>query len=175
MNPYEQFERLRTPKTIIANEIDVDFNNILEVGCQWAENIMAVEMKYPDKKIVGIDTDKETINEAQDYVKAELIYGNATKLPFKDKSFDVVFTNALFCMLKEEDVEPALREIKRVAKKQMIFIELMSDKLVGAVPGGRMGLNWNKQFPESFIRKITEKEWEVEPWKSHGYLIKVKL
>lgn len=176
MTPYEMFEKLRPSREIIANEIDIEFDSILEVGCQYGENLLSLEKKFPGKKIMGVDIDLTVTSEGQKYLeKAVLTYGDARGLPFPNKSFDIVFTNALICMLNQKHVEKALKELKRVANKQLMFIELMSDKFIGATPGGRTALNWNKHFKGSIIRKLTEQEWDVEPWKTYGYLIKVKL
>ena len=176
MTPYDVFEKLRPCKEIIANEIDIEFDSILEVGAQYGENLLALERKFPGKKIMGVDIDMVVTSEGQKYLeKSVLTYGDIRGLSFPNKSFDIVFTNALFCMLKEKDIEKALKELKRVAVKQLIFVELLTDKAIGEVPGGRTALNWNKHFKGSIIRKITEQEWDVDPWKTYGYLIKVKL
>jgi len=177
MTPYEQFEKLRPQKEIIAKEIDIDFDSILEVGCQWGENILALERKFPNKRILGVDMDTEVISEGRKYLlRGMLTYGDVRSLDYKDNEFDIVFTNALICMLEKSDVKQAIKEIKRVAKKQIMFIELMTEDLIGRVHGkGRVGVNWKQMFPKAEIRKITKEEWDAEPWLSFGYLIKLKL
>lgn len=181
MTLYEEFEELRPCKKIIANEINIEFDSILEVGCYYGESLLAIEKKFPDKKIVGIDINTDVISEGQKYLKkAKLIYGDAKKLPFPDKSFDIVFTNALICMLDPKDVETVIKEIVRVAKKQVMFVELMGKEMTEKVSftsiSHRTVVNWNIIFEETpTIRKILLEEWEVEPWRTYGYLIKLKL
>ena len=178
MTPCEMFEKLRPAKEIIANEINIEFDSILEVGCQWGENLLAIERKFPDKKIVGVDIDRIRLSEGQKYLtKAELTYGDARKLPFPDKSFDIVFTNALICMLDPEDVMVAIKEILRVAKKQVMFIELlMLNGFIGIIPHGRTAVNWKVIFENNpTIKKLEPEEFDADPWIEYGYLIKLKL
>jgi len=176
MNVKECFEKLRPSKFIIANEIDIDFESILEVGCYYGESLSALEKKYPDKRIVGIDVDSDILTESRPYLsKAITTYGDGRGIHFKDKSFDIVFTNALICMLAKEDVERVISEILRVAKRQVFFIELWcEDELIG-IRNNRTAVNWRKMFPNAEIRKITKEEWDVEPWLTYGYLIKLTL
>lgn len=99
----------------------------------------------------------------------EISYGNILSIPFPDKSFDVVFVEAVFCMLHPDLVEDALKEVMRVAKKYVILVELDNNK-IGEVKGGRTGANWSELLKFN-KRRITTDEWDAAPWNECGVVI----
>lgn len=179
----EQFGDSRPQAKIVANELEgKDFDNVLEVGFWWGESMMGVKDKFPNVKLVGIDIGwDQQIEKAKEATGLDLREGTVFDLPFKDDEFDVVFTNALFCMLEIERVEEGLLEIIRVAKKHIVLVELESvgEELFSLLPGmGRTGANWVELFKiyglKATKRKVTEEEWEVNPWKNYGYVYYAK-
>lgn len=178
--PYQIYSQLRECKKIVANALeDKDFESVLEVGCQWGENLVAIREKYPDKKIVGVDIDKPVLLEAQKLTGLDLRVGNLLDLQFDDKEFDVVFAEALFCMITPSQVESGLDEMLRVAKKHIILVELAISALTGYAPGGRTAANWIEIFKRRGIKvevgKIPASIWDVNPWLEHGYVYYAKV
>ena len=179
-NPYIKYKKLRTEKQIISSKLKgIDFDSILEVGCQWGENLKVIKEKYPDKKVIGIDINKYVLEEAKNYLDGiELKQGDINKLDIPDNSVDIVFTEALFCMLNFNEVEIGLKELIRVAKKHIFLVELDTYSEMDLV-GLRTGVNWIELFKKLGLkatkRKLDKKEWGVGPWLSNGYLISVKL
>lgn len=180
-NPYTTYAELRPSKKIVVNLLEgKEFNSVLEVGCQWGENLIAIREKFPDKKIVGVDADWDGIvQEAKTITGLDIRKGSVFSLEFQDKEFDVVFTNALFCMLQPEQIETGLKEIIRVAKKYIILIELKTEEFIGIVKGGRTGADWvsllGKYGLEATTKKIPSKVWGANPWVDNGYIYEVKL
>lgn len=175
-NPFSQ--ELRPEKRIVANKLE-ECESVLEVGCQWGECLIAIREKFPKARIVGVDADwGDIIKEAKEITGLDLREGNVFKLDFKDKEFDVVFTEALFCMLLPKQVEEGLREIIRVAKKYIILVEL-ENKETGLVAGRRTGANWVELFKkyglEATKEKIPRDVWNADPWIKSGYIYTVKL
>ena len=147
----------------------------MEIGSQWGENLKAIQNVFPDKKLVGIDIDNETTNEARKVTGLDLRLGDILHNSFHDEEFDVVFAEALFCMLNPLDVEHALKEVLRIAKKYVVLVELKTSERVGFVYGGRTGANWKEllkgyDFTE---RKITKEEWDANPWIDFGFIYEV--
>jgi len=179
-NPYKKFHKVRNEKRIISSKLkNIDFESIMEVGCQWGENLKVIKEDYPDKKVIGIDINKYILDESQNYLYViELKQGDVKKLDLPDNSVDIVFTEALFCMLNFKEVETGLKELIRVAKKYIFLVELDTCGRMELV-GLRTGANWIELFGELGIkatkRRLTKKEWKVEPWFSNGYLITAKL
>ena len=70
----------------------------------------------PKAKIVGIDISKYAIKNSKKEVRKFLKIGNAKKLPFKDKSFDLIISINTLHNLNRVDCAKALKEINRVTK-----------------------------------------------------------
>jgi ubiquinone/menaquinone biosynthesis C-methylase UbiE len=176
------YKNLRPEKKIVASELlksNIQFESVLEVGSQWGENLVAIKDEFPDKVFVGVDTDQETLITAHQKLAMDFKFGNALKLDFPEKSFDIVFTNALFCMLQPHQVMQALQELIRVAKKEILLIELNVSEKIGYARGGRTAANWIELFKDLGFkaekRKLTQEEWPAYPWTEYGYLITCKL
>jgi SAM-dependent methyltransferase len=92
-------------------------SKILDVGC--AKGFMIYDLKkiIPGAYIRGVDISKYAIKNSKKEVKTLLKVANAKKLPFKDKSFDVVISINTIHNLNKKDCGFAIKEISRVAKK----------------------------------------------------------
>ena len=92
-------------------------SSILDVGC--AKGFMLHDFRglIPGIKVCGIDISDYALQNALPDVKPFLQKGNANKIPFPDKSFDVVISINTIHNLPIEECKQALREIQRVTKK----------------------------------------------------------
>ena len=90
---------------------------ILDVGC--AKGFMLYDLKklVPGIKITGIDISHYAIKNSHPKVRKFLKKADATHLPFKDKSFDVVISINTIHNLSRKNCAKALKEITRVSKK----------------------------------------------------------
>lgn len=170
---------IRNSRKFIAERLQEPFDSILEVGCQWGENLVAIQQKFPDKRIVGVDINDGLFEEARANTKGiEFIKASVFDLPFQRDEFDIVFTNALICMLRPVDVEEAVRQLIRVAKNKIYMIELVKNG-IGYVRGGRTGADFVNIFAnyclEAKVEKLGKEVFGCEPWNSYGYLIEVDL
>lgn len=167
--------QVRPCKQIVANLLTDDFESILEVGCQWGENLVPIRERFPNKKIVGVDIDKPVLDEAVKKTGLDLRVGNLFDLG--EEKYDVVFAEALFCMIEPNRVEDGLKELLRVARKKVILVELETEKFVDRVPGGRTGANWIKLVGsyglEVTRKKIQREDWDANPWIEHGYIYEI--
>jgi len=112
--------------------------------------------------------------------------GDTADLPFEDKSFDVVFTDALFVMIQDTGkVIRIMREMERVAKKYLLFLEThcvgdLTPEKYGTTMKNAQSYNIRNyevllsRFKPEFI-KITKEVWPGIPWEFYGYLFKVTL
>lgn len=88
---------------------------LLDVGCGTG-----ISTNYFDVVSVGIDNSKEMISQSKE---GNLIYGNAEKLPFPDKSFNTIISVTAFHNFK--NMEKALLEIKRVSINNNVAISFL--------------------------------------------------
>ncbi len=97
----------------------LDYNNLLDIGCGegYITNEIALQKK---SQVTGIDLGKEPLEKAKNtYRDIEFINCSAYRLPFDNNFFDAVTTIEILEHL--DNPENALEEIKRVAKKWIIF------------------------------------------------------
>lgn len=170
--PYQQFKELRPCKRIVSDLLaGKDFDSVLEVGAQWGENLMAIKDRFPDVKLTGIDIDEKTTKEAKEITGLDLRVGDIFTSGFKDGEFDVVFVEAVLCMLTPEEIIPAINELLRIAKKYIVLVELEISEGIGSLETGnnRTAADYFSMFPKVEKRKITQEEWDAEPWKTSGY------
>lgn len=104
--------------------------SLLDVGC-GPGSITATFLPYlsPGGRVVGIDSSAEVVATAQSQfgssassssagdTKIEFLVGDLFKLPFEDDTFDFVHAHQVIVHLPLDKVAPALREMKRVCKK----------------------------------------------------------
>ncbi|MCK4499993.1 class I SAM-dependent methyltransferase [Candidatus Babeliales bacterium] len=101
--------------------------SVLDVGCGVGVHARLLK-ENTNCNIYGIDYSKEMVRSANKNLGGSfMIKGDATKIPFKDSSFDVVYTvNLLHHLIKHKAIEHAIVEMARVSKKYIIIFEFNS-------------------------------------------------
>ncbi len=92
-------------------------SSILDVGAGKGFMLHDIAQAIPGIKIGGIDISPYAFSCALDDVKPFLQIGNAKKLPYPDKSFDVVISINTIHNLPLDECKMALREIQRVSRR----------------------------------------------------------
>lgn len=89
---------------------------ILDIGC--AKGFMLHDFKelMPDCNITGVDVSSYAIENSMPSVKSFLRVASADKLPYPDKSFDLVISINSIHNLPLERLKDALKEIQRVCR-----------------------------------------------------------
>jgi ubiquinone/menaquinone biosynthesis C-methylase UbiE len=75
--------------------------------------------------LVGFDISESMIRKATKNLDDKVLLGCAdiNSLPFYENSYDLVFTHATLMHVPEQNIENAIREIIRVAKRYLVIIE----------------------------------------------------
>lgn len=115
-NELHKEEQLKKIKIILKNINLKKTDKVLDIGCGTA----FYHSFFPN--YTGIDNSKQMLNQS----KANVIQANAEKIPFSDKSFDLVISITAIHNFK--NIEKAIKEIKRVAKKQIVISVLKRSK-----------------------------------------------
>ena len=89
---------------------------ILEIGCGKGYLLYDFLKIVPDAEIYGIDISDYAIINSKPEIRDRLVVGNATDLPWPDKTFDLVISITTFHNLYAYDLDLALREMERVGK-----------------------------------------------------------
>lgn len=94
-----------------------DHSKILDVGS--GKGFLLSDFLKVNKTfdVYGIDISEYAIAHTMEDVKEQCIHGNASKLPWKDDSFDLVISINTIHNLHLEDLINSLNEIQRVSRK----------------------------------------------------------
>jgi ubiquinone/menaquinone biosynthesis C-methylase UbiE len=90
--------------------------SILDIGCGKGFMLHDFEELMPDCTIAGIDISPYAIENAMPSVKPFLKVASAEKLPYPDKSFDLIVSINTIHNLPLERLKDAIREIMRVCR-----------------------------------------------------------
>lgn len=89
---------------------------ILDVGCGKGFLLYEFTQVLPDAQVAGIDISQYAVEHAKEEVKPFLRVGHAARLPYEDRSFDLVVSINTLHNLYIYDLWQALKEIERVAR-----------------------------------------------------------
>jgi len=137
--------------------IDRDIK-ILEVGTNRGLQIEKLKpMGF--KNFYGIEITKRAINICKNRIgNINLVEASALEIPFKDNSFDLVFTSGVLIHIPPDCIDLVIKEIYRISKRfiwgfeyysdnqtnmQQLFIESMKN-----YSGKQILLIFIKQFPQ---------------------------
>jgi ubiquinone/menaquinone biosynthesis C-methylase UbiE len=170
-------------------------SNILEIGCNCGPNLYLLGKKFPDAEIRGVDINPLAVQKGNEWLAQEgisnvkLLEGKADELgQFQDKSFDVVFTDAVLIYVGPDKIKEVMKEAIRVTRKALILVELHSFESQRKDPHG-LGVyhygNWKRDYVallKQFVReeqihatKITEDIWPEKNWSELGAVIEVDM
>lgn len=113
------------------DQLGYDWNGkkLLDAGC----GIGFFSRYFEDHgaNVIGVDFSEKMINVAKKNAsKSDFILSNLTQLPFKNDSFDYIFTSNVFIhIVADDEWERAVSELKYVLKKggKIIFIQQFRD------------------------------------------------
>jgi len=130
MKSMKEDEYYRTYDKKILSEIQAlnNVNSILEVGCYYGYRLSLLRKSFPDKSLVGCDLGhRQLAISKQKFFKDNgvgLVRCNAAHLPFKDNSFDLIFTSACLQHVPNSDIDRIIGEFRRVSKKYLLLVEV---------------------------------------------------
>jgi ubiquinone/menaquinone biosynthesis C-methylase UbiE len=98
-------------------------NSVLEIGCACGPNLYHIAKKFPNAEVRGIDINPMAVQKGNEWFKEEgisnvkLEVGRAQELKqFADKSFDVVFTDAVLIYISPDEIKHIVKEMLRVGR-----------------------------------------------------------
>lgn len=132
--------------------------SILDVGCAGGHYYRTLQYHLGAIDYTGCDITPEYIKFARErFPEKTWLEADVRRLPFPDKSFDYVLCLFVLVHLSQEDMAQALRELTRVARKQVLFSGYFS---IVRIPGHQLG-----DTGDAIYDIIDIKEMEVEGWR----------
>lgn len=89
---------------------------ILDIGCGKGFLLHDLRDAVPDAFVAGLDISAYALEHAMEDVRPHVVRGTAGRLPFADKSFDLVVSINTLHNLRVAELDSALREIGRVSR-----------------------------------------------------------
>ena len=105
----------------VAREMIKNYNlkpnaKILDIGCGKGFLLFDFKKLLPNADLYGIDISSYAIENSKEEIKDRLVVGDATKLPWPDNNFDLVYSIMSLHCLHSFDLIKALREMQRVGR-----------------------------------------------------------
>ena len=164
-------------------------SSILEIGCNCGPNLYLLAKRVPDAKIIGIDINPMAVQKGNEWLtqkgvsNVRLLEGKADELgQFKDRSFDVVFTDAVLIYIGPDKIKKVIAEMLRVSRQALILLEWHSSNFKSNPLGVYVG-HWMRDYvalleefvPENKIKviKMSEELWPDKNWQRLGGVIEV--
>ena len=166
-------------------------NSILEIGCNCGPNSRLLAKRFPDAKIRGIDINPAAVQKGNEWLAQEgitnvkLLEGKADELGrFQDRSFDVVFTDAVLMYVGPDKIKEVMKGMIRIARHALILVERHSeDEKKDPYGLGIYHGCWKRDYvallkqyvqeEQIHVIKITEDIWPEENWKKIGAVIEI--
>lgn len=174
-------------RNILIEEISkyYSFESVMEIGCGFGPNLYNLSLKFKDAKFYGIDISGKAIKEGKRFFKNKKIDNvflekrSADNLKkYKDKSFDIVFTDATIIYVGLDKIDSVIKEFIRIAKKAVILCEqhteeksFYDDKWVHNY---KTILIKHISKEKITIKKLPKESWTGD-WAKYGNVIEIKL
>lgn len=131
--------------------IDKSAKSILDVGCGRGLPMQLIKIRMKPKRTVGVDLFEPYLSEAKKkQIHDEYIIADARKLPFKNKSFDVVIALQILEHLSKKDAWKVLDKMEEIARKQVIVATPIGEMYHPAVDDNPLQLHKSEFQPKEF-------------------------
>lgn len=98
-------------------------SKILDIGCGKGFLLFEISEILPGIEVRGIDISNYAINRAHPEIKNSLTVGSATRINYSDNYFDLAISINTLHNLYNYELEKALVEMQRVAKRKYLCVE----------------------------------------------------
>ena len=117
--------RLQVAKFMANTVAHIDKPRILEVGCNYGENLANIKNCLPEANLFGVDISKDAIDLAKERNPGPQ-YNNASvyDLPYEPLSFDLVFTMGVMIHLHPSEIKHAVGSIAKLSVLNIVHTEV---------------------------------------------------
>ena len=137
-------------------------DKVLDIGCGKAFLLYELTQVVQGIEIHGLDISKYGIAHSKEEIRKHLKLGDCTSLPWKDNSFDFVYSINTFHNLEVFGLEKAIKEMQRVSKsKAWLCVESYRNEIEKANL-----LYW--QITCMSFYNTEEWRWLFEEWSYQG-------
>lgn len=125
-------------------------SSILEVGTNIGLQLECLK-SLGFSHLTGFDIQIEAVRRAKSRIAGiEVLQSSALELPFKDNSFDLVFTSGVLIHIHPDNLKKVMSEMHRVSNKYILGFEYFSENLTEIEYRGNKNLLWKADYMQIF-------------------------
>lgn len=129
----------------------MNLQTILEVGCNLGLQLNYLAM-IGYNNLYGIDVQRRIIAQSRrGFPNVATIVASGLYIPFRDESFDLVFTSGLLIHIAPENIMQVMKEMVRVSRKYIWGLEYFSDTYDQLEYRGLKNMLWKADFAQMFV------------------------
>ena len=132
---------------------------ILEVGSNIGLNLFFLRIVLgKDVRLFAIEPNPDAVKELKvnDEISAACVQGSGLEIPFKDSSFELVFTCGVLIHVAPQHLLEITREIVRVSSRYVLCLEYFSHRPEEVVYHGKNGLLFKRDFGKFYLENFSE-------------------
>jgi len=123
----------------------LEIDKVLEIGCNRGHNLTALDCLGTTP--YGIDLNQYALQLAP----SNTACADASSIPFKDNSFDLVLTMGVLIHIPPVLLGGVLSEIYRVSSQYILLIEYWAPEDTPIIYQTKSDMLWKRNFPEHII------------------------
>ncbi len=143
---------------------------ILEVGANSGNQLLCLQ-QMGFQNLCGIEPQAHALKLAKTRLgsKTPLIQATAFQLPFKDGSFDLVFTSGVLIHIAPADIGEALKEIHRCSRRYIWGWEYWAAQWTEVQYRGHEALLWKTDYGNEYLTRFQDlKMLQTEKFQYQG-------
>lgn len=132
--------------------------SFLEVGCNTGNQLLLLQrMGYAN--LSGLELQPYALETARSRTrKISFTQGSALALPYRDDSFDLVFTAGVLIHIAPQDLPRALNEIHRCTRSFIWGMEYYFPSTTEVTYRGHGGLLWKMDYAQRYLGQFNDLE-----------------
>jgi GT2 family glycosyltransferase/SAM-dependent methyltransferase/glycosyltransferase involved in cell wall biosynthesis len=147
--------------------------DVLDVAC--GEGYGSMMLAKAARSVVGVDIDEQVILRARKNYRrnrnVSFEVANCVTLPFPDQSFDVIVSMETVEHLTETEQEKFVTEVRRVARRNVLFIISTPNREVYSEQSGKENPFHKRELREQEFRQLLRRSFKaVEVWGQRFYI-----
>lgn len=130
--------------------------SILEVGANVGTQLQFLHTAG-FSRLLGIDVNQHAVKEAKRlHPEVDVIAGSGFNIPFKDGSFEFVFTSGVLIHISPKDIKRIMKEMHRVSSRYIWGFEYYAPKYTEVTYRGKKDLLWKTDFAKLFLKTFPD-------------------